>query len=153
MVTNTGFSIPSGTVEVRINYDKVVELEAATATIVAGMGLSIVAGSNGAQVTPGASGTSVDFYGIALDNRLYDSTYNKQYAFDDAYPIGDMVRVAIKGGGHHAVATAKGTVTAGNDVILVAAPDIGEFVDGVTAGSVAGKALTDATDTTFIIEF
>lgn len=149
MVTDSGITVPSNTVEIQINPDYVIEVMTVVGTITAGMGVSYTAGSNGSLLVPSDSATSVDVVGIALDNHLYNSSTRLQYDYDDAYPANSMVRVALKGGGHLVTAIAKGSVTAGNDVI--ATTTIGELVDGVTAGAVVGKAQTDATDARFVL--
>ena len=149
MVTNAGLTVPTNTVEYDVNYHDptaIAEFETDVATIVAGM---LVAYKNNSStiVVPCDSSSAPLAIGYALDNRMFDSTYNKQYDYDDAYPTtstsGGMVRVGLLHKGHKVVAKASsGGVTAGKQVTSTTTD--GYVTDTSTAFLGVGLALTSA---------
>jgi len=140
-VTNTGFtgSIPDNTVQMKINWDAVDEFEADAGTITAGMLVSYTAA--GHVVVLPADDTNALMLGVALDNTRYNSTTRLAYAYDDAYPDHEMVKVALLGGGHLVKAISTGTTTAGDQQMRT--NTAGKMGNGDDVGKTVGTALTD----------
>jgi len=148
MVTAAGLTVPANTVEYKIDKAKVVEFMSNDTSIYPGYAVSFDA-SVTTEIVATTSNVDPKCIGIALNNRLYDETNQKQYDWDDAFPARVMVPVALLHDGHIVVAKSKGAVTAGADVVPTTTA--GKVVDGTVAGTVIGRALSAATDGDFLL--
>jgi len=140
-------TVPTNSCEIEIDNEKVIEMEAADANIKAGFLVGVGGSANtviSSSSNGGGQGQAV--IGYALDNKLWDETNEKRYAWDAAYPTGSTVRIAPIGSGMKVAATADSNgVTQGLTVICTDQATVGYVKDGTTSGIIAGRALATAT--------